>query len=300
VSGRIRWLILSVVVIVFAFIGFTAPLAIDRMTKREEAENRRRVEERERERQKRIEEREQSVRSRQAIEACTDRGLARMRDRRSFERSGVVKCRAGGQMKTATVSFPAPSGYYILGDARVRVTTQNSGERGAVRYGEKDGQRVRAEVEIKCRPPRRPGGPGASMGVALFGEYERTLTPDDQERVRAECRKAQSRASLGARRNPSSEHSAEGGLSGVFTEVVARLEALLAMAVDDRGRRLCERSTHDPDDHEPHLRRAFPTDFGLSPEPVPVPRRSEHVSAGAGGAWRRRRSSDQPQISDGS
>jgi hypothetical protein len=124
---------------------------------------------------------------------CVEAHLAALRATQPFSTEGGVQCGGGGPLgrgetRTAPVVYQAPPGYSIDGNVAVTDLSNINGSYGPVVYGSDQGHVVSATVQVQCRSPDQPFGPGGSMHVRLSGSIEIPVPVPQAAAARETCR----------------------------------------------------------------------------------------------------------------
>ena len=96
-----------------------------------------------------------------------------------------------GETRSALVVYQAPPGYSIAGNVAMTDLSNINGSYGPVMYGSDHGHVVSATVQVQCRSPDQPFGPGGSMHVRLNGSIEMPVGAPEAAAAREACREAQ-------------------------------------------------------------------------------------------------------------
>lgn len=127
------------------------------------------------------------------LEECISARLVQIQEDQYFSRTGKVRCEGagffeGGKFRQSSVCFNSAPGWMINGNAKVRIVSDNRGRAGQVDYGRNEmGDVTQACVEISCKSPSQPFGPGAWMAIELSGSVKKILTEDDKEEATEYC-----------------------------------------------------------------------------------------------------------------
>lgn len=123
------------------------------------------------------------------LAACEAKERERKVERQPFSIANSVRCENMGDSQSGKVAYEAPPNFTIVGQVS-KADEVNYGTVGPIAY-EKQGNRVEsAKVDLSCKTPSRPFGPGGWAGSTLTGFIERMLSESDLAQIRQGCLKA--------------------------------------------------------------------------------------------------------------